>query len=108
MGIEISNILMEEKDLHVQQWKVKRLIKMLEKAKPSGSVITLMMPPKEQIGKTSKMLVEEYGKASNVKSQSNKKSIQESINSTKERLKLYNKVPPNGLIIYVGRIMTEN
>lgn len=29
------------------------------------------------------------------------------ITSTQQRLKLYNKVPPNGLIVYCGTILTD-
>lgn len=53
------------------------------------------------------MLADEYGTASNIKSRVNRLSVLAAITSTQQRLKLYNKVPPNGLVIYCGTIVTE-
>lgn len=54
------------------------------------------------------MLAEEYGTASNIKSRVNRQSVLAAITSAQQRLKLYNKVPTNGLIIYTGTIMTDD
>lgn len=53
------------------------------------------------------MLAEEYGTASNIKSRVNRLSVLSAITSTQQRLKLYNKVPPNGLVVYCGEIITS-
>lgn len=101
---------MEENDAekNIQIWKVKKLIKQLEAARGNGtSMISLIVPPKGQISLLSKMLSEEYGTASNIKSRVNRLSVLSAITSTQQRLKLYNKVPPNGLVIYCGEIITE-
>ncbi|CCJ30254.1 unnamed protein product, partial [Pneumocystis jirovecii] len=50
----------------------------------------------------------EYGTASNIKSRVNRLSVLGAITSTREKLKLYNKVPPNGLVIYCGEIITDD
>ena len=55
------------------------------------SMISLIMPPKDQISRASKMLADEYGTASNIKSRVNRQSVQSAITSTQQRLKLYNK-----------------
>ena len=34
-------------------------------------------------------------------------SVQSAVTSTKQKLKLYTKVPPNGLVIYCGAIVTD-
>lgn len=54
------------------------------------------------------MLTEEAGTASNIKSRVNRLSVLDAIYSTQNRLKLYSKLPPNGLVIYCGSIMTES
>jgi peptide chain release factor subunit 1 len=36
----------------------------------------------------------------------NRLSVLSAITSTQQRLKLYNKVPPNGLVVYCGEIIT--
>ncbi|OVA01306.1 Peptide chain release factor eRF1/aRF1 [Macleaya cordata] len=84
-----------ETDKNIELWKLKKLIKALEAARGNGtSMISLIMPPRDQIDRVSKMLGDEFGTASNIKS--------------KQRLKLYNKVPPNGLVLYTGTIPTED
>jgi len=61
-----------------------------------------------QVSRAQKMLADEYGTASNIKSRVNRQSVLAAITSAQQRLKLYNKVPPNGLIIYTGTIMTDD
>jgi len=95
-------------DQNVQVFKIKRLIRNLEKARGNGtSMISLIIPPKEQVAKQQKMLADEYGTASNIKSRVNRLSVLSAITATQQRLKLYNKVPPNGLVVYCGTIMTD-
>jgi len=99
----------EEEQDAINQWKVKKLIQKLEAARGAGtSMISLIIPPKDQISRAGKMLADEYGTASNIKSRVNRLSVQSAILSTQQKLKLYNKVPPNGLVIYCGTILTED
>lgn len=94
-------------DNNIEVWKVKKLIKRLEAARGNGtSMISLIIPPKDQVSRASKMLAEEFGTASNIKSRVNRLSVLSAITSTQQRLKLYNKVPPNGLVVYCGEIIT--
>ena len=71
-------------------------------------MISLILPPKSQISAAAKMLGDEYGTASNIKSRVNRQSVLGAITSTQQRLKLFTKVPPNGLVIYCGTILTED
>lgn len=48
-----------------------------------------------------------YGTASNIKSRVNRLSVLGAITSTQQRLKLYNKCPKNGLVIYCGTVITD-
>merc|ERR1712072_1549832 len=65
-----------------------------------------MGPPKDQVSRAAKMLADEFGTASNIKSRVNRLSVLGAITSVQQRLKLYNKVPPNGLVVYCGTIVT--
>ncbi|GFF22426.1 eukaryotic peptide chain release factor subunit 1 [Aspergillus udagawae] len=97
-----------EAEKNIEIWKVKKLIKRLEAARGNGtSMISLIIPPKDQVSRAAKMLAEEFGTASNIKSRVNRLSVLSAITSTQQRLKLYNKVPPNGLVIYCGEIITS-
>lgn len=92
----------------IEIWKVKKLIKSLEMARGNGtSMISLVIPPRGQISLQQKMLTEEYGTASNIKSRVNRLSVLSAITSTQQKLKLYSHVPKNGLVIYCGDVITE-
>ncbi|KAL3133294.1 Eukaryotic peptide chain release factor subunit 1-1 [Trebouxia sp. C0009 RCD-2024] len=98
----------QEGESQVEIWKIKRLIKALEEARGNGtSMISLIMPPKDQVARVQKMLGDEFGTASNIKSRVNRQSVLGAITSAQQRLKLYNKVPPNGLVVYTGTILTD-
>ncbi|CAR25284.1 Eukaryotic peptide chain release factor subunit 1 [Lachancea thermotolerans] len=97
-----------EAEKNIAIWKVKKLIRSLEKARGNGtSMISLVIPPKGQISIIQRMLTDEYGTASNIKSRVNRLSVLGAITSTQQKLKLYTKVPPNGLVLYCGDIITE-
>jgi peptide chain release factor subunit 1 len=99
----------DELDKQIEMFKVKKLIKNLEAARGNGtSMISLIIPPGDQISRVNKMLSDEYGTASNIKSRVNRLSVLSAITSTQQRLKLYNKCPPNGLVIYCGTVITED
>jgi len=55
------------------------------------SMISLIIPPKDQISRVSKMLADEFGTASNIKSRVNRLSVLGAITSVQHRLKLYTK-----------------
>jgi len=98
-----------EQDQQIEIFKIKKLIKNLEAARGNGtSMISLIIPPGDQISRVNKMLSDEYGTASNIKSRVNRLSVLSAITSTQQRLKLYNKCPPNGLVIYCGTVITED
>lgn len=71
-------------------------------------MISLIIPPKDQIPRIAQKLADEYGTASNIKSRVNRLSVLSAITSTQQKLKLYSKVPPNGLVIYCGTVLTDD
>lgn len=99
---------MSDPENNIEIWKVKKLIKALSQARGNGtSMISLVIPPKGQIALIQKMLTEEYGTASNIKSRVNRLSVLTAITSTQQKLKLYNSVPKNGLVVYCGEVITD-
>jgi peptide chain release factor subunit 1 len=63
----------DDHDRQVEMWKVKKLIKSLQAARGNGtSMISLIIPPKDQVSRIAKMLADEYGTASNIKSRVNR------------------------------------
>ena len=73
---------LDAQDKQVEIWKVKKLVKSLTLARGNGtSMISLVIPPRDQISRVSKMLADEYGTASNIKSRVNRLSVLGAITS---------------------------
>jgi len=97
-----------EEILNIELWKIKNLNKILSSVKGNGtSMISLIIPPGDQISRVNKMLSEEYSTAINIKSRVNRLSVMSAIVSVQQRLKIYHRVPDNGLILYGGTILDE-
>lgn len=71
-------------------------------------MVSLVIPPKENIGQTLNFLNQEFAQAANIKSKQTMTSVQSAITSTREKLKLYKHTPPNGLIIFCGQILMDD
>jgi len=109
MGDKSDEQAQKQAEDNIEIWKIKKLIKSLEAARGNGtSMISLILPPKSQISAAAKMLADEFGTASNIKSRVNRLSVLSAITSTQQRLKLFTKVPTNGLVIYCGTILTDD
>ena len=95
-------------DKNLLIWKEKKVLESLQKSGGNGtSMISLIIPSGGQIGRVSKMLTEEYGTASKIKSRVNRLSVLDAITSAQYRIKLYPKLPPNGLAVYCGTAVAE-
>lgn len=93
----------------VQQFKLKRMIKKLQEARGTGtSMISVITPGGKKVSDIQKMLQDEVGKADKIKDRVNRQSVIKAINSVKERLKLYQKIPNNGLLIYCGEVVADD
>ncbi|CAO2825218.1 unnamed protein product [Amaranthus hypochondriacus] len=72
----------QETYMNTEIWKIKKLIKVLEVAWGNGtSMFSLIMPPKYQVVGITKMLKDEYGTVSNIKSMVNRQSLLAAITS---------------------------
>jgi len=97
----------ESEEINV--WKTKQLLKGLRDASGNGtSMVTIILRPGESISAMNQKLAVEYGTASNIKSRVNRQSVESAIVSAQQRLKLYNKCPPNGLAIFSGEVVGED
>lgn len=96
-------------DANIERYKIKQLIHNLESARGNGtSMISLVVKPKDELSRISKLLADEFGTASNIKSRVNRLSVLSAITSTQQRLKLYTRTPPNGLVVYCGTVVTDD
>ncbi|MEM3061590.1 MAG: peptide chain release factor aRF-1 [Candidatus Bathyarchaeia archaeon] len=89
----------------VSRFKLKKLIDSLASKEGRGTeLISLYIPPGKKIPEVLTNLREEYGTASNIKSRTTRKNVQDAIEKVIQRLKLFKNVPPNGLAVFCGAI----
>jgi peptide chain release factor subunit 1 len=94
-----------EKSESVSRHKLKRTLERLASKEGRGTeLISLYVPPNRQIHEVTANLREEHGTASNIKSRTTKKNVQDAIERVIQRLKLFKKPPPTGLVIFCGAI----
>jgi peptide chain release factor subunit 1 len=67
-------------------------------------LVSVYVPPGKQISEVTNMLRDEYGTASNIKSTTTRKNVQDAIVKVQQRLKLFKEAPENGLVIFCGAI----
>jgi len=67
-------------------------------------LISLYVPPGRQVSEVVNMLKQEYGTASNIKSTTTRKNVQDAIVKVQQRLKLFRQIPENGLVIFCGAV----
>jgi len=87
------------------RFRLKRNLERLASREGRGTeLVSLYVPPGRQISEAVAMLNNEYGTASNIKSTTTRKNVQDAIVKVTQRLKLFKKVPENGLVIFCGAI----
>lgn len=55
---KLNSTFVMEKDNSIEIFRMKRLFRRLDKAKVSGSVVTIIIPPKKSVADATKTLVE--------------------------------------------------
>ena len=94
-----------KKRTSLELFRLKKILNNLANKEGRGTeLISLYVPPGRQISEVMNMLRDEYGTASNIKSTTTRKNVQDAIVRVQQRLKLFKKVPENGLVIFCGAI----
>ena len=89
----------------LQRFRLKRALETLASKEGRGTeLVSLYVPPGRQISEVVSMLKQEYGTASNIKSSTTRKNVQDAIVKVTQRVRLFKKVPENGLVIFCGAI----
>ncbi|MGQ9597086.1 MAG: peptide chain release factor aRF-1 [Thermoproteota archaeon] len=92
----------------VKEYLSRRTLRELSEKRGRGTeLISLYIPPGRRISEVMLNLREEHGKASNIKSRTTRKNVQDAIVRVQQRLKLYEEAPENGLVIFCGAIPGE-
>jgi peptide chain release factor subunit 1 len=89
----------------LELFRLKKMLSMLASKEGRGTeLISLYIPPGKQISEVMAMLREEYGTASNIKSTTTRKNVQDAIIRVQQRLKLFKETPETGLVIFCGAV----
>jgi len=92
----------------LSRFRFERMLKELASKEGRGTeLISLYIPPGRRISDVIAYLREEWGTASNIKSKTTRKNVQDAIVRVMERLKLFKEVPETGLCIFCGTIPTD-
>jgi peptide chain release factor subunit 1 len=70
-------------------------------------LITIYVPPGKQISDALNLLREEYGTASNIKSNVTRKNVLDAITKAQQKLKLFKDPGEKGLVIFTGALLQE-
>lgn len=96
---------MSTKQSSLLRFRLKRNLERLAAREGRGTeLVSLYVPPGRQISEVVSMLNNEYGTASNIKSNTTRKNVQDAITRVTQRIKMFKKVPENGLVIFCGAI----
>lgn len=71
-------------------------------------LISLYVPATKQISDVTNYLRSEASQASNIKSTQTRKNVQGAIESLLSRLRYYRQAPTNGIVLFVGSVVTGN
>jgi peptide chain release factor subunit 1 len=100
--------LSAKKKSSLELFRLKKMLNTLASKEGSHTeLITLYVPPGKQISDAINMLRDEYGTASNIKSTTTRKNVQEAIVKVQQRLKLFKDPGEKGLVLFAGAIPQE-
>ena len=89
----------------LDRFRFRKLLEMLEKKEGRGTeLISVYIPPGKRVSEVMNDLRSEWGTASNIKSKTTRKNVQDALTKVMERLKLFKEIPETGLAIFAGNI----
>lgn len=95
----------DKKRTSLELFRLKKTLNTLASKEGRGTeLVSLYVSPGKQISEVTNMLRDEYGTASNIKSTTTRKNVQDAIVKVQQRLKLFKEAPENGLVIFCGAI----
>ncbi|ALU11781.1 peptide chain release factor 1 [Ignicoccus islandicus DSM 13165] len=87
----------------ISRKQLKELLKELEKwSAPATTLLSLYIPPGRPVGDVMELLRKEMSVADNVKLKKTREAVKAALTAAMDRLKRFDKVPPNGLVIFCG------
>ncbi|HLN45913.1 MAG TPA: peptide chain release factor aRF-1 [Candidatus Sulfotelmatobacter sp.] len=94
-----------QKKTSLELYRLRKTLNMLASKEGSHTeLITLYVPPGKQISDALNMLREEYGTASNIKSNVTRKNVLDALVRVQQRLKLFKDPGEKGIVIFAGAL----
>ncbi len=88
-----------------QRYKLKKFIKDLENFKGRGTeLVSVYVPADYDLNKINTHIAQEQGTATNIKSKQTRDNVIAALEKIIQHLKLYQKTPPNGLVLFAGNV----
>ncbi len=96
---------MSLKKTSLELFRLRKILGTLAKKEGRGTeLVSLYVAPGRQISEVISMLKDEWGTATNIKSNTTRKNVQDAIVRVIQRLKLFRFVPEKGLVVFCGAI----
>jgi len=88
-----------------QRYKLKHFVRDLENFKGRGTeLVSVYVPSEYDLNKIANHISQEQGTATNIKSKQTRDNVINALEKIIQHLKLYNKTPPNGLVVFAGNV----
>jgi peptide chain release factor subunit 1 len=98
----------QQKKTSLELYRLRKTLNMLASKEGSHTeLITLYVPPGKQISDAINLLREEYGTASNIKSNVTRKNVLDALVRVQQRLKLFKDPGEKGIVIFAGALPQE-
>jgi peptide chain release factor subunit 1 len=89
----------------IRRYRLKKVLESLASKKGRGTeLISLYIPPERKVSDVINYLKQEYSTATNIKSTLTRKHVLDALTKVTQRLKLYRRIPSNGLVIFCGAV----
>jgi len=89
----------------IERFRIERLLNELKSKKGRGTeLISLYIPAGRPIAEVMNILRQEYSTAMNIKDRTTRHHVLDALTVVMQRLKLFRKTPPNGLVIFAGYV----
>jgi peptide chain release factor subunit 1 len=96
------------KKTSLELYRLRKTLNMLARKEGSHTeLITIYVPPGKQISDALNLLREEYGTASNIKSNVTRKNVLDALVRVQQRLKLFKDPGEKGIVIFAGALPQE-
>jgi peptide chain release factor subunit 1 len=102
------NIVSSTKKTSLELFRLRKILNALASKEGSHTeLITIYVPPDKQISDALNLLRNEYGTASNIKSNVTRKNVLDAITKAQQKLKLFKDPGEKGIVIFTGALPQE-